>query len=59
MYMHTHAPQITSDGRYEVALPHPCNEWDIAYGTKEECIEKLKECIAEATDTLKKLEALP
>lgn len=45
-------------GVWTVALPHQCDEWEIAWGTHEEAQSMLKEFIAEALATLSRLEGM-
>lgn len=42
---------------YTIALPHSCDAWEIALGTKAKCIEDLKLFIEEAKQILEKLQA--
>ena len=44
---------LKPNGRFEVALPHSCDQWSIAYGKPEECIKDLESFISEAKDILK------
>lgn len=46
------------DGKYEVFLPHSCDEWDITYGKPEECIKELTNFINEAQEILNELKNL-
>ncbi len=44
-----------SDGRIFVQLPHSCDEWVLAYGTKEETVRMLNSFVGAALVALGKL----
>jgi hypothetical protein len=50
--VHTHEGKAL---RWMVELPHQCDAWEVAFGTKEEAITMLTEFIAEAQAALEAL----
>lgn len=43
------------DGTYTVQLPHQCDEWQVAWGTRDEAIAMLNAFIGAALDALNRL----
>ena len=43
------------NGKFEVYLPHSCDQWSIAYGKKDQCIKELQSFIDEAKQALEEL----